>query len=219
MTDPAAGTAPGGRQAEVLAVLRGAGRPLSAAEVGAACGLHVNTARMHLDGLATEGLAERTAEPRSAPGRPRVLYSPAAVAAGPRSYRLLAEMLVGLVASLPDAGPAAVEVGRAWGRHLVERSAPSQRVDVEEAVARLTRLLDGMGFQPQLRPGGEVLLHNCPFREVAAGHTDVVCAIHLGVMQGALAEQRVPLEATELQPFVAPSLCLARLAGPRPATG
>jgi predicted ArsR family transcriptional regulator len=214
LTDPPAEMAVHGRSAEVLGVLRSAERPVSAAEVAQTCGLHVNTARLHLDGLAEEGLAERITEVREVPGRPRILYSPRTVAGGPHSYRLLAEMLAGLVASSKDAEPAALEVGRAWGRHLVERSAPSQRVDPREAVARLRRLLDGMGFLPEVRPaaeGGEVLLRHCPFREVAEGHTDVVCAIHLGVMQGALAEQRVPLEVTDLRPFVTPSLCVADL--------
>jgi predicted ArsR family transcriptional regulator len=220
MTDPPAETAPGGRHADVLAVLRAAERPLSAAEVAASCGLHVNTARLHLDSLAADGLAERATEPRGVPGRPRILYSPTAVPGGARSYRLLSEMLVGLVASLADAPSAAAEVGRAWGRHLVERSAPSERVDPQEAMARLTRLLDGMGFQPEVGPrrndgdagrGSEVRLHHCPFREVAEGHTDIVCAIHLGVMQGAMAEQHVPLEVTSLHPFVTPRLCVAQL--------
>lgn len=214
MTDRAADMAVGGRQADVLAVLRAAESPLSAAEVAAECGLHVNTARLHLDGLAADGHAERITEPRLVPGRPRILYAPRAKSGGPRSYRLLAEMLVGFVASLKESPSAALEVGRAWGRHLVERSAPSARVDAVEATARLTRLLDGMGFQSEIRrgdEGAEVLLHHCPFREVAEGHTDIVCAIHLGVMQGAVGEQRVPLEVTRLQPLVTPTLCVALL--------
>ena len=220
MTDPPPPATVGGRQAEVLAVLRAAARPLSATEVAEACGSHVNTARLHLDGLAADGLAERITESREAPGRPRILYSPRAAAGGPRSYRLLAEMLAGLVASLEDARPAALETGRAWGRHLVERSAPSQRVGTREATARLARLLDRVGFDPEHRPGAEaeaeaegseIHLHHCPFREVAEGHTDVVCALHLGLMQGAVAEQRAPLEVTALQPFARPDLCVARL--------
>ncbi|HVB27940.1 MAG TPA: transcriptional regulator, partial [Mycobacteriales bacterium] len=135
---------------------------------------------------------------------------------GPRSYGLLAEMLTGLVASLADAGPAATEAGRAWGRHLVERAAPSQRVDVTDAVARLTRVLDAIGFQPEVCRGKgskdiEVGLHHCPFREVAERHTDVICEIHLGLMQGALSELQAPVAAISLQPFVSPSLCVARL--------
>jgi len=38
-----------------------------------------------------------------------------------------------------------------------------------------------------------------------------VCAMHLGIMQGALGELRGPLEAEGLQPFVTPHLCVAKL--------
>jgi predicted ArsR family transcriptional regulator len=204
----------GSRREEVLGLLRTSEQPLSAAEVAEATGLHLNTARFHLDGLVEDQLAERTSEPREQPGRPRILYSAHGPVPGPRSYALLAEMLTGLVASLQDAGPAAVEAGRAWGRHLVERAAPSERVDKAEAIRRLNRVLDSIGFQPEVRTtkkGTEVCLHHCPFREVAERHTDVVCAIHLGLMQGALEEVQAPLEATSLEPFVAANLCVAQL--------
>lgn len=216
LTDPAADVAVSGRRAEVLARLRDAGRSLTVTDVAALSGLHVNTARFHLDALVTEGLAERSAEERDLPGRPHILYTACGDLPGPRSYGLLAEMLTGLVASLADAGPAATEAGRAWGRHLVERSVPSQQVSATEAVTRLNRVLDAIGFQPEVRRGAsskdiEVLLHHCPFREVAERHTDVVCEIHLGLMQGALGELRAPLEALSLEPFVSPHLCVARL--------
>ena len=204
----------GSRREEVLAVLRATDGALSAAAVADATGLHLNTARFHLDALVTDGLADRASEPRDEPGRPRILYSARGPLPGPRSYALLAEMLTGLVASLKDARPAAVEAGRAWGRHLVERTAPSQRVDAAEAVKRLNSVLDAVGFQPEARNAKkvtEVYLHHCPFREVAEQHTDVVCALHLGLMQGALDELRAPIDATSLEPFVTPQLCIARL--------
>lgn len=214
LTDAPTDVAVGGRRAEVLAWLRQTDRPCSVAEVADATGLHLNTARFHLDSLVEDGLAERASEPREVPGRPRILYSARGPVPGPRSYGLLAEMLTGLVASLKDAGPAAVDAGRAWGRHLVERSAPSERVDAPEAVDRLNRVLDAIGFQPETRTtkkGAEVRLHHCPFREVAERHTDVVCAIHLGLMQGALEELDAPVVATSLEPFVSANLCVARL--------
>lgn len=214
LTDAPTAVVIGGRRAEVLARLREAGRPCNVTEVAEVTGLHVNTARFHLDALVEDGLAERTSEPREVPGRPRILYRACGQVPGPRSYALLAEMLTGLVASLKEAGPASVEAGRAWGRHLVERSAPSERLDAKEAVDRLNRVLDAIGFQPETRTtreGTEVRLHHCPFREVAENHTDVVCAIHMGLMQGALEELHAPVEATSLEPFATANLCVARL--------
>lgn len=204
----------GARRTEVLEVLRRSGDARSVQEIAERTGLHVNTARFHLDALVAEGLAERRTEPRETPGRPRVLYAAAGTSPGPRSFGLLAEMLTGLVASLDGAGPAAVEAGRQWGRHLVDRPTPSEPVDATEATDRLNRVLDEIGFRPELRrgtDGTEVHLHHCPFREVAERHTDVVCALHLGLMQGALSELRAPLQAASLEPFVGPDLCIARI--------
>jgi predicted ArsR family transcriptional regulator len=214
LTDRPGEVAVRARRSEVLAALRESAEPQSVQEVARQAGLHVNTARFHLDGLVADGLAERQVEQRDTPGRPRVLYTARADGSGPRSFGLLAEMLTGLVASLDGAGPAAVEAGRQWGRHLVDRPAPSEQVDAADATARLGRVLDAIGFQPEVHRGSdgtEVRLHHCPFREVAERHTDVICALHLGLMQGALAELRAPLQATSLEPFVGPDLCIARI--------
>lgn len=199
----------------MLSLLRQTDRPLSVAEVAEAMDLHVNTARFHLDGLVRDSLASRASEPRSTPGRPRILYTSQGRSPGPRSYELLAEMLTGFVSSLDETGPAAVELGRAWGRHLVESAAPSETLEPAEAVVRLNRLLDAVGFQPEApcptERGTEILLHHCPFQEVAQKHTDIVCAIHLGLIQGALDELGAPIGATSLDPFVTPQVCVAHL--------
>jgi predicted ArsR family transcriptional regulator len=214
LADPPSQLPAGDRRAAVLSLLRQTDRPLSVAEVAEANELHVNTARFHLDGLVEAGLASRATEPRETPGRPRILYTSEGPSPGPRSYGLLAEMLTGFVASRDESGPAAVELGKAWGRHLVERAAPSDHVDAQEAVARLNRLLDAVGFQSEAHVTGgdiEVRLRHCPFREVAQKHTDVVCAIHLGLMRGALDELGAPMTATSLDPFVTPQMCIAHL--------
>ncbi len=52
----------------------------------------------------------------------------------------------------------------------------------------------------------------CPFLELARAHQDVICPIHLGLMRGALAELKARTRATQLEPFVQPDLCVARLA-------
>lgn len=216
LTDPATDDGLGPRRAEVLGRLRVADEPLSVQQVAEVTGIHVSTARFHLDGLVSEGLAERWVEIRETPGRPRMLYVASAVVSNSRSYRLLAEMLTGLVASLDGAGAVAQEAGRAWGRHLVDRPAPSARAGSDEALLELDRLLSSLGFQPQSSSPDvdgrvEIRLGNCPFREVAVQHREVVCGLHLGVMQGALKEWRVPVTARSLKPFVTPNLCIAHL--------
>src|SRR5450756_1071857 len=87
------------RRREVLDCLEAASGPLSVVDVAGLARLNANTARFHLDGLVSDGLADRSAEERETPGRRRILYSAQPDAVGPRSYRLLAEMLIGLVAS------------------------------------------------------------------------------------------------------------------------
>jgi predicted ArsR family transcriptional regulator len=219
LTDPEVRPALGESRSRVLDVLRTAGGPAGVQDVADEVGLHPNTVRFHLDGLVDAGLAERHSEDRHQPGRPRVVYVPTGNdgSAGQRSYRLLAEMLTGLVAqNLPDPGQAAVTAGEAWGRYLAERPAPSRRVDAAEGARRLTAVLADAGFAPGAvdvegtdRP--VLALRHCPFREVAEQHRAVVCSLHLGLMRGVLGEVRAPLKADRLEPFVEPSLCLAHL--------
>jgi predicted ArsR family transcriptional regulator len=136
--------------------------------------------------------------------------------AGRRRYRLLAEMLSSLIAGvMPEPGQAAAEAGREWGRYLTEQPAPYRRLDADEAVGRLTATLEEIGFAPELAAGGtqyQLRLRQCPFREVAQNHQEVVCSLHLGLMQGALARMRAPVTAERLQPFAEPSVCIAYLA-------
>jgi predicted ArsR family transcriptional regulator len=165
-------------------------------------------------------------EDRRRPGRPRTLYAatPESSVTGQRSYRLLAEILAGFVAAnVEQPAGAAVDAGRAWGRFLAERPPPFRRVDEVAATEQLTRTLSEIGFAPEAvhsESGRQIRLHHCPFREVAEEHREVVCAIHLGLMQGLLAELEAPIQAERLEPFVEPNLCIARLsADPQPDSG
>ncbi len=211
----------GQRRADVLEVLRSASGPLRVQEVARRTGVHANTARFHLDALVDAGLASKEVQARAAPGRPSFGYAAAqqAPAAGHRQYRLLAEMLSSLIEGLlPDPGQAAAEAGREWGRYLTERPAPYQRITAAEAVSRLLAVLAEIGFAPETGPAPgqhEVWLRRCPFHEVAEHRRDVVCQLHLGLMQGMLDQVRAPVAAVRIQPFAEPSLCIAELA-PRP---
>lgn len=223
-----AGTGPRSRRREVLDVLRAASGPLGVAETAERLGVHPNTVRFHLEALVDEGAVEPRVQERSGPGRPRTVYTPrpGMDRGGIRNYRLLAQMLLGrLAATGSDARSAAMEAGRAWGRSLGE-APPSQRQPAAgESAARLVGLLDELGFAPEPESGSEgegrdgpgavpsrIRLRHCPFLELAEEHGQLVCPLHLALMQGALTEMRAPLTVTDLEPFVEPDVCVAHLA-------
>nr|WP_246336863.1 helix-turn-helix domain-containing protein [Flexivirga oryzae] len=216
--DPQAGPVLGDSRAQVLAALQGSPEPASVTEIADEVGLHPNTARFHLDGLVEQGLARRETEQRDVPGRPRALYRATAdsARAGRRSYRLLAEILTSYLASHTLApSDAALHAGEAWGRFLTDRPAPFRTVDDSAATRQLVDVLDEIGFAPEpveQDSRRQILLHQCPFREVAEEHRDVVCAVHLGLMRGVLAELDAPVDAARLDPFVEANLCVTTLA-------
>ncbi|ACU98840.1 helix-turn-helix transcriptional regulator [Saccharomonospora viridis] len=215
LTDEASGPALGRSRTRVLELLRTTDGPLTAHQVAQRVGFHVNTARFHLDALVEAGLAQRGTEGAGRPGRPRMVYRAVAHRAseGPRSYRLLATMLSTLIDRvMPEPREAAIAAGREWGRYLAKRPAPFEHVDAEEGIRRVANVLAEAGFAPGEVSGAgpRVLpLRHCPFQEVARVHGDVVCSLHLGLMQGVLAEVGAPVTARRLEPFVEPSLCLA----------
>jgi predicted ArsR family transcriptional regulator len=217
---PEHGTPLGRSRASVLDMLSAAEAPIGVREVARRMALHANTARFHLEALVEAGLAVREAEDRQTPGRPRISYRATAEGpAGRRRYRLLAEMLASLIAgTMPEPGTAAEQAGRAWGAYLTEQPPPFQRIGAAEAAGKLAGTMEGLGFAPQVVAGPdgaprELRLHQCPFREVAQQHREVICGLHLGLMRGAFDLMRSPVTAERLEPFVEPNLCVASLTG------
>src|SRR5664280_1170512 len=214
--DPASGML-GESRSRVLEILQDTGAQLGVSEVAARLSLHPNTVRFHLDALVASGLVDSEAEESDLRGRPRMLYSANAnsASAGRRNYRLLAEILASsMAAQTSHPREVAINAGQEWGRYLGEGPPPFTRVDVNEATGHLVSAMEDIGFAPEAVTRGrhrQVLLHRCPFREVAQEHPEVVCAIHLGLMNGLLAELNAPLEVDQLDPFVEPSQCVASL--------
>jgi predicted ArsR family transcriptional regulator len=200
----------------VLEKLTDADSEIGVAELAVKIGLHPNTVRFHLDGLVGAGLAERSTEDSKHPGRHRMLYraSPESATAGRRSYQLLAEILAGQLACSRRPAAEAIQAGRVWGRYVAPPNPPFRQVDADEAIGQLLRILTDIGFDPEVvttNRSRAVELHHCPFREIAAEHGQVVCSVHLGLMQGFLAGIGAPVDAAELQPFAAPSVCRVQL--------
>lgn len=235
-----------GRRADVLDVLRRASRPLPIAQIAEQLGVHPNTVRFHLDSLTAKGRVERVSAAHRTPGRPPQLFRAVRGMdpAGPRQYRMLAEVLVESFGDDPQAHRQAIRAGRAWGRRrgAAEPLGPGDREGLEP-VGRLFRLLDALGFAPepmrhepgrpelmpaerpgeQLPRGGpqragstpaaqpEIRLRNCPFLDLAQTRPQIVCPIHLGVMQGAMDAWGGPVTVDRLDAFVEPDLCVVHL--------
>jgi predicted ArsR family transcriptional regulator len=202
----------------VLDALRSASGPLDATQLAQQVGLHANTVRSHLHILEEARLVSSHPEERTRPGRPRLVYAatPEGVSHEERAgYRLLAEILASYLAgSGQDSAEKAEQAGRAWGRYLVDRRPPFATSSAEEDIATIVRLLSDVGFAPALESaerGHTLLMQHCPFGEVAGSYRKVVCSVHLGLIQGALAELGAHVEADELQPFVRPGICTAHL--------
>lgn len=219
----------GPTRARVLGTLQDLRFPSTAAEVAERLGIHLNTARFHLDALVSSGLADRAREDRRRPGRPQIHYAATQFApqTAHRSYRLLAEILSRhLARHAADPHREGIEAGRDYGRFIAaasERGPWKGRPGADDAVATVVAALDEIGFDSRQVPDesnttgdATVEVTNCPFLEVAEGHLDVVCAVHRGIMEGMLDELGAAARVERLDPLVAPSRCVARFSS-RPA--
>jgi predicted ArsR family transcriptional regulator len=212
-----------GRRDLVLRLLRTSTEPRSIASLADEMAVHPNTVRFHLDALVRGGRVEQLVGETAGPGRPPTLFrvSRRMDPAGPTNYRLLASILVGYLtdsAKNPDA--AAAELGREWGPSLIDRE-PRRAVSKTESVTELTEILASLGFRPESPTGRrskELRLRHCPFHDLVQTHGTVICAVHLGLMQGALSAMRAPVTVDQLDAFVEPDLCVAYLA-PAPKHG
>jgi predicted ArsR family transcriptional regulator len=207
------------RRQQVLDAIQRAAEPVGVSEIANRIGVHPNTVRFHLETLVGDGIVERVPDMPSGPGRPRAGYRARAGLArgGARRYRALAEILLShLSATSDDPAAAATAAGLAWGAHLVPRPGPFQKVTRDDAVHRLTAMLADLDFAPEPvagdhGPPDRIRLRHCPFLELAEPHRDLVCPLHLGLMQGALTELRAPVAVTALTPFAEATACLAHL--------
>jgi len=208
----------------VLRLLRTAKTPLSIAAIARQLGVHPNTVRFHMDVLVASGQAEQVKPAPRRPGRPAQLFRwvQQMDPAGPRRYQLLAEILVRNIAAGSDPAGQAAGAGRAWGQLLAQPGGTAEHTASAgpgEPAARLVALLGELGFDPDLQVFAgrhEVRLRHCPFLELAQARTQVVCPVHLGLMQGAMAAWDAPLTVSRLEPFAEPDMCVAHLAAAGP---
>jgi predicted ArsR family transcriptional regulator len=206
----------------ILGALKSSPESLDAQALARRVGLHVNTVRWHLRILGEAGLvAQQTPKP-GARGRPRHTYqvTDAALSGALDRFVVLAEVLVDAFDRRgPDRTKNLEEAGRVRGRSLVRgRFGDDRGTTAEEALNTVVALLDSLGFEPELRhtrTGDQIVMRPCPFGEMGARHSAIVCPVHLGLMRGTLESLDAPVDAETLEPFAQPGLCIARF---RPAS-
>lgn len=211
------------RRAQVLATLRGARDPLSINAIAEQLGVHPNTVRFHLDGLVAAGRVEQLSGDIGGPGRPANLYRARREMDrnGPSNYRLLARIMTSRLAETERRPTtAARDLGRTWGPSLMGEESPPATTRTA-ALTQLTNLLDDLGFKPERGNAArakQIRLRHCPFLDLVDDHADIVCALHLGLMQGALSAIDAPVTVDQLDRFVEPDLCVAHLAPAVPSS-
>jgi predicted ArsR family transcriptional regulator len=73
-----------------------------------------------------------------------------------------------------------------------------------------------VGLSPRL-DGRVITMHSCPFRELAERYPRVVCALHHGLLNGALEELDASVRVAALKPSVTAETCEAELVDAVPA--
>lgn len=191
---------PGDAALRILRLLASAPAAMTIADIHGRIGGHLNRFRTPLRRLVADGFAEEASVLPGGRGRPARAYT--ATAAGIQVAledpdRVLLDALVegaaDLLATSHDPVGNAHLLGAAWGRRL-------PGLDLVEA-------LGAQGFAPQVE-NDRILLRTCPILHAARRNTEVVCAIHRGLMEA------MSVESIVLVPFAEPGACVIRgLAG------
>ncbi len=195
----------------VVSLLRAQTEPVTLAALMRVTELHENTLREHLTALVNSGLVRRERSDPAGRGRPPWRYSLTDPSGSGSEYARLASALASAIAvTSSDPARTAAAAGDTWGRELArDRGAavPSPAL----AHHKVLHLLDELGYapeEPEKKSSQEVRLTRCPLLEAATKHPDIVCAVHLGIVRGALSEYGAQISGLHLAPFAEPGACL-----------
>ncbi len=222
----------------VLALVREHDGGVDAVELASQMGLHITTVRFHLDALCDDEAIVRTRMNRPGRGRPRTGYR---VVEERVDYRTLAEVLAMELGQTEETrGRRAQHAGQKWAARIAvpQETSESEVGDVlDRAAVNTTAAFKRMGFAPELvtvaeptpspvdsgpapRRERSIRMHACPVRDLARSRPEVVCGMHLGLLQGLLdkaaADEGLRKSArramrAHLEPFVEPGVCVASL--------
>lgn len=191
-------------------------------------GCHENTVRGHVHALWKDGFIGRVLAPTTGPGRPSWLWHATAPAADSPYAGLAIALAEGLAATGTEAPDRARAVGEQWGRTLAASLPPA--TTREEARRTVLAVMQDQGFAPHsVAPGDatpaqpgtvistdgpvahDIKLRRCPLVAAATHRPDIVCAVHLGMIAGALEGIGSQDAGSTLQPMSGPGECTLTL--------
>lgn len=193
---------------QLLRILEAQTGPASVTALAKISGWHENTVRGHLNALWADGYLDRVRdESRHGQGRPCWLWQ--AIDRSPRNpYAALAVTLAETLAqSHPDPVVAAREAGVTWGRSLVDTEGEWGPRSTAETADLVWETMREQGFAPERHGDDLMLLKQCPLIEAASSHTQIVCAVHLGMIAGVIDAAGMKDNGSRLTPFSDPGTC------------
>lgn len=173
-------------------------RPI--AELVASTGLHPNTVREHLQRLIDAGYVIAETERRTTRGRPRVLYTAATgteTTSSPVAMRRVQD---------------AARRGDLLRRVYADGAGGPLAADALHQIDALVDDLGDAGFDPLVDEDAlTVDLTPCPHAPTAE-HRGTLCSVHVGLMDGVLAQAGGPLRVEGIAPSCDPAHCVVQLA-------
>ena len=168
-------------------------------ELCEATGLHQNTIREHVQRLIEGGYVIAETEHRTTRGRPRTLYS--AATGAPEASSPVARDKVRDAARRGD---------------IMRRALPGTASDLgQQATYQLDALVEHLeesGFEPVIDDRRLTIdLTPCPHAAARPEDRPVLCRVHLGLMQGVLAQAGGPLAADFVHEPATPEECVLQL--------
>ncbi|UNK70173.1 ArsR family transcriptional regulator [Microbacterium sp. H1-D42] len=181
-------------------------RSATTSDIVAETGLHENTVREHLERLRSDGRLRRVRAEVQGRGRPGWRWETLpAHAVNP--YAGLALALADTLARVATDPVAQARLsGAQWGVEIAAQQSDATDITARELVVATMR---EQGFEPD-DTGDEIILHRCPLLAAAARRSDVVCAVHEGMIEG-IAGSREQKSDAELLPFQADGACILHL--------
>ena len=179
----------GGRQKQLLKLLRGSKPGMSVDELSKGLEITRNAVRQHLSSLEGAGLVKTGTTRPSGGGRPQQLYvlTDLGQESFPRQYSWLAQLVVASVQREEGAenmGKRLNDIGAGIGQQI--RSQYPDLNTHEEKVEKLAEVMDQLGYNAKsgILPGGESVIEadNCVFHQMAAKDFDI-CHLDRGLME------------------------------------